>query len=122
MTPVLRVTDFEWDVNEPSVPDDEGTDGAPLWMHSQLQIGMASFHVNAYLAEWIVDGSYLSIEPQPWVKGARLVLMRDEETTGQLWQAFGMDGGCVTVTIEGKDWHGDNWRGEYAIFIEPHCT
>jgi hypothetical protein len=118
---ISRASDFEWKVNEEAIGDDEyrdgvpvqDTGGAPVSLYSTMQIGSASFHVHAHLAEWFADGMYFKVEPAP-EPSLLFTVGRSDERTRQLWEAFGMDGACETVTIEGIG------KGrEYAIFVEP---
>lgn len=118
-TPRLRVQDFEWHVNQDAVPDRDGvpgTDGAPASLYAKMQIGTAEFHVNAYLMEWVMGGTYYRNEPQ-WdgSTAVHVELGRNEKTTDHLWHAFGMDGAPETVTIS----VGIDKEREYAIFVEP---
>ena len=120
MTLLLTVNDFEWRVAEDEESADDAMDGkasgAPLTLAATMQIGSTSFHVEAYLAEYRRKGGIFKTS-QAWKCAEEtLELRRNDEATGWLWNAHGMEGYCETVKIPGIG------KGrEYAIFVSPFC-
>lgn len=118
--PRMAVTDFQWRIGmEPESDDDsmtgKGTGDAPLVLVATMQIGSMSLHVEAYLVEYISGGKHRR-KPN-WRDNETIELRRNDEVTGWLWQAHGMEGYCETVKIPGV---GKN--REYTIFMSPFCT
>ena len=70
-----------------------------------------SMHVEAFEVTYTVGKRQHCRKPV--ADGRSLVwLGRDDEKTGQLFNAFGMDGYMETITIKGK---------QYALFMSPFC-
>lgn len=123
--PRLKVSDFQWRVAEEPATADNSLDAkpsiAPLTLCATMQIGLASFHVQAFLveyrAQWSKRGSRLfSRSASDRRRNETIELRRNDEMTSWLWNAHGMEGYCETVKIPGIG------KGrEYAIFISPFC-
>lgn len=121
--PRLQVTDFQWRVGEAAETAYNSLEGkasgAPLTLLATMQIGYATFHVEAFLVEYRRKGRLFKSRAVTGMCATgeeTIELRRNDEATGWLWRAHGMDGYCETVVIPGIG------RGrEYAIFVSPFC-
>jgi hypothetical protein len=112
----VSVDAFEWrDFERPSENHDE--DGAPFKIYSDIQIGGAWLHVEAFLVKYTTDDpDRMTDEPDENAADACIVIGGDADKTGELWGVFAMEGYCQTTAIPGIG------KGkQYALFMSPFC-